>query len=77
MVRKAAIHIVGPVRLYQRGRYWHAAYTMEGKRVRQSLKVSNLKVAERKAREDAESPQGQMEAEEKARKSVEQALFGQ
>lgn len=54
MVRKAAIHIVGPVRLYQRGRYWHAAYTMEGERVRQSLKVSNLKVAERKAREIAD-----------------------
>jgi integrase len=55
MPRKAAaVHIVGPVRLIQRGRYWHASYTSETGRVRQSLKVTNLKVAQQKAREIAE-----------------------
>lgn len=53
MSRKA-VHIVGPVQLYQRGRYWHASYTTETGRVRESLKVTNLKVAEKKAREIAE-----------------------
>lgn len=51
MPRKAAVHIEGPVRLVQRGRHWHAHYTAEGKRVRQSLKVTNLKDAQPKARE--------------------------
>mgnify|MGYP001296452398 CR=1 FL=1 len=51
MSRKAAVHVVGPVRLHQRGRYWHASYTTETGRVRESLKVTNLKVAQQKARE--------------------------
>lgn len=44
---------------------------------REQARQEAAEEAERKAREYAESPQGQMEAEEKALKSVEQALFGQ
>lgn len=54
MAREAAVHIVGPVRLHLRGRFWNASYTTEGGRVRESLKVTNLKVAEKKAREIAD-----------------------
>lgn len=54
MARKSAVHVVGPVRLHQRGRYWQASYTTEVGRVRESLKVTNLKVAQQKAREIAE-----------------------
>ena len=55
MPRKAQRHTVGPVTLYQRDRYWHASYTVAGQRVRESLKITNLKNAEKKAREIAES----------------------
>ena len=54
LAKKAAIHIVGSVRLNQRGRYWQASYTTETGRVRESLKVTNLKVAQKKAREIAD-----------------------
>ena len=51
MPRKAARHIIGAVMIYQRGRHWHASYNLDGVRTRQSLKVTNLKVAQQKARE--------------------------
>lgn len=55
MPRKAAVHVEGPIRLVQRGRYWYAHYTDDaGQRQRQSLKVSNLRVAQKKAREIAD-----------------------
>lgn len=52
MPRKAQKQVIGAVTLYQRGNRWHASYTspQEG-RNRISLKVSNLKVAQQKARE--------------------------
>ena len=46
------IHIVGLVRLRRHGRIWHVRYAgADGKRVERSLKLTNLRLAERKARE--------------------------
>ena len=53
--RKAdsTVHVIGQVRLRQRGpkKFWHARYMTPAGRKEQSLKVTNLKVAMRKARE--------------------------
>ena len=53
--RKAAatVHVIGQVRLRQRGpkSAWHARYMTPAGRKEESLKVTNLKVAMRKARQ--------------------------
>jgi integrase len=53
--RKAAatVHVIGQVRLRQRGpkKVWHIRYMTPAGRKEESLKVTNLKVAMRKARE--------------------------
>lgn len=50
--RKApTVHLIGQVRLRQRKGFWHARYMTPGGRKEQSLKVTNLKVAMRKAQE--------------------------
>jgi integrase len=54
MARKATRHTIGTVTIYQRDRHWHASYTANGVRTRQALKVTNLKVAQQKAREIAD-----------------------
>lgn len=51
MARKETVYIVGAVQLYQRARYWQASYSTPTGRVRRSLKVTNLKVAQKKAQE--------------------------
>ena len=54
MARKQYItHRIGSVHIQKRANgYWHVRYTgLDGKRVQRSLKVTNLNVAERKARE--------------------------
>ena len=48
---KYITHTVGVVKLERRGQMWHARYQTPTGRVRRSLKVTNLRVAERKARE--------------------------
>jgi len=48
---KYVTHRVGVVILERRGKVWHVRYTQRGQRVRRSLKVTNLRVAEKKARE--------------------------
>ena len=53
--RKAdsTVHVIGQVRLRQRGsrKFWHARYMTPAGRKEESLKVTNLKVAMRKANE--------------------------
>lgn len=50
--RKAVtVHLIGQVRLRQRKGFWHARYMTPAGRKEQSLKVTNLKVAMRKAQE--------------------------
>jgi len=44
-------HFVGLVRLRKIGRFWYARYTTPQGRIEKSLKVTNLRIAERKARE--------------------------
>ena len=51
MARKAQRHIVGDVTIFQRKLHWHVAYTISGRRSRHSLKVTNLRVAQQRARE--------------------------
>ena len=43
-------HFVGLVRLRKIGRFWYARYTTPQGRIEKSLKVTNLRIAERKAR---------------------------
>ncbi len=40
---------VGKVRVHQRGKWWHASYTLHGKRHRKALKVTNKEHAEARA----------------------------
>jgi integrase len=49
---EATVHVIGQVRLRQRGpqHFWHARYMTPAGRKEHSLKVTNLKVAMRKAR---------------------------
>lgn len=47
----ATAHLIGQVRLRQRKGFWHARYMTPAGRKEQSLKVTNLKVAMRKAQE--------------------------
>lgn len=50
--RKYITHQVGSVHIELRGRIWHVRYIApDGRRVRQSLEVTNLNIAQRKARE--------------------------
>jgi len=52
MPRKGTKQVIGQVTLYQRGRTWQASYTTpELGRKRVSLKVTNLKEAQKKAKE--------------------------
>lgn len=51
---KSAAPGAGQVRLRKQGKWWHARYTIGSRRMSQSLKVTNLVVAEKKAREIAE-----------------------
>jgi len=53
MPRQSAVHVVGQVRLRQRGPQgvWHVRYQTPDGRVERSLKVTNLRVAQRKAQE--------------------------
>ena len=53
MPRKAQVHVAGQVHLRQRGPngIWHARYKTPTGRVEQSLKVTNLRVAQKKASE--------------------------
>ena len=50
---EATVHVIGQVRLRRRGakKLWHARYMTPAGRKEQSLKVTNLKVAMRKARD--------------------------
>ena len=42
---------VGNVRVHQRGKWWHASYTLHGTRHRKALKVTNKEHAEARAQE--------------------------
>ena len=42
---------VGKVRVHQRGKWWHASYTLHGTRHRKALKVTNKEHAEARAQE--------------------------
>ncbi len=48
---ESIVHVIGQVRLRRRGakKFWHARYMTPAGRKEQSLKVTNLKVATRKA----------------------------
>ena len=45
------VHVVGQLRLRKRGPIWHARYTEGGRRREESLEVTNLQAAQRKARQ--------------------------
>ena len=51
MPRQGEPFSVGKVRVHQRGKWWHASYTIRGKRHRKALKVSNKEHAEIRAQE--------------------------
>ena len=51
MPRQGESFSVGKIRVHQRGKWWHASYTLQGKRHRKALKVSNKEHAEARAQE--------------------------
>jgi hypothetical protein len=54
MPRAGVPFSVGKVRVHQRGKWWHASYTLHGKRHRKALKVTNKEHAEARAWERSE-----------------------
>ena len=51
MPRQGEPFSVGKVRVHPRGKWWHASYTIQGKRHRKALKVTNKEHAEAQAQE--------------------------
>ena len=70
MPRKGTKQVIGQVTLYQRGRTWQASYTTpELGRKRVSLKVTNLKEAQKKAKE-IDEPARRIRYAERAKESA-------
>ena len=51
MPRQGEPFSIGKVRVHHRGKWWHASYTVNGKRHRKALKVTNKEHAEARAQE--------------------------